>query len=431
MRSFLKIYSWKPRHGLNFGDHIGPLIVKRILARMGREVEAVPVLGGDNKLLAVGSVVHEARTGDHVWGSGVNGKIWLSDTMRRDGVHFHAVRGPITRRAATEAGHEVPERYGDPGLLFPLLFHDEIERKAAEILVVYRQAGLDFPRTAFIPNINDERYYLPERAELPADWLYISPSSDPVVVAACIRLVDRVVSSSLHGIVFADAYGKETTFLLSRFEPTLKYDDYFLGTEREPVVPAGTLMQAARRSNVPPMTFRAETILDSFPFRDEATAADRLITRAPLLRPGERHSPVEQGDGQGPGGSIFVQGWAVPADGSVWSVGREAELLFEVPRDAARAYTLRLLVGTLPAGHKHYEKIRILSGGKVTASFVVHRGKEAQTIDIPLPPADPATGLVQVKAVFENPSVPRDFNLGQDSRELGVWVGAFGLVEAA
>ena len=317
MRSFLKIYSWKPRHGLNFGDHIGPMIVKRILAHMGQEVEAVPVLGGDNKLLAVGSVVHEARPGDHVWGSGVNGKIWLPDTMRREGVHFHAVRGPITRRAAMEAGHDVPERYGDPGLLFPLLFQEEIERKAAEILVAYREAGLDFPRTAFIPNINDERYYMPERAELPADWLYISPSSDPVMVAACIRLVDRVVSSSLHGIVFADAFGKDTSFLLSRFEPTLKYDDYFLGTGREAVVPAGTLMQAARHPNVPPMTFRAESILESFPFRDAAAAAWRLVTRAPLLRPGQMHSPAEQAEG-GTGTSIFVQGWSVPADGSVW-----------------------------------------------------------------------------------------------------------------
>ena len=102
-----------------------------------------------------------------------------------------------------------------------------------------------------------------------------------------------------------------------------------------------------------------------------------------------------------------------------------------MPRDPPAPLALRLLVGTLPAGNKHYEKIRILSAGKVTAAFDVLRGKEAVTIDIPLPPPDPATGLVQVKAVFENPSVPRDFGLGQDSRELGVWVGRFGLVEAA
>ena len=61
----------------NFGDLLGPVIVDRIHRRLalgdGRSAS--------QRLLTVGSVLREARVGDVVWGSGVNGKSMLMKCM--------------------------------------------------------------------------------------------------------------------------------------------------------------------------------------------------------------------------------------------------------------------------------------------------------------------------------------------------------------
>jgi hypothetical protein len=430
VKNILRVFSWKPRKGINFGDQIGPMIVERLLARAGRAVEIAAAGTNDRKLLAVGSILHEARSGDHIWGSGVNGKSWPPDSIQNAALHFHSVRGPITRRAAIELGHDVPEKYGDPGILFPILFSDEIERKAAEILNDYDQAGLAFPTTAFIPNINDDRFYCPEKGDLDKTWLYVNPSSDPVVVAACIRLVDHVVSSSLHGIVFADVFGKDITFFQSRFEPMLKYDDYFMGTDREPVVPVSSLSMACRHANVGPFRFKPEELLASFPFHDGEQSAEDLILPVEILEVGERHRfATDERDGA-PSPTIFTKGWTVPRNGSVWSVGKEVEILFATDPNLKQKLILRVDAGTLPTGKGHSEKLRISAGGKLLSTFEFKRGEPAKPIEIPLPPPDPLTGLVHLKGSIDHPSSLGHPGKGGDEPALGVWIGSYELRKA-
>jgi hypothetical protein len=423
MRRVLRIYSWKPRHGLNFGDHIGPQIAQRLLARMGVDVTAVPVTAGGDKLLTVGSVLHEARAGDFVWGSGVNGKTWVPDAKTATNISFHSVRGPISRLAAREMGHHVPECYGDPGLLFPILFHDEIEAKVAEIRRFYEEAGRRLPQVAIIPNINDERYYFPEREHIPPEWLYITPFSDPIVVAACIRLVEHVVSSSLHGIVFSDAYGKSVSYLASRFEPTLKYDDYFLGTGREPVNPATSLAEAEAKANVAPLSFAPESIAKTFPFFDSRSGAQRLITETPVLQLGTRYTAGTDHN------LMFVRGWTHEPNRGMWSVGKEVELLLSAEPDIHEPLSLRVKLCALSAGKRAYEKLRVLAADKVLSAVTLQRNQPAIEIDLPLP-GDRQTGLLHLKATLENPSAPAEFGLGEDRRELGVCIESFELRRA-
>src|SRR4051794_38477481 len=65
----VELFHWKPQSGENFGDHLSTVIVTKILADAGF------FLGEGHssreRLLAVGSILHFARNGDHVWGSGV------------------------------------------------------------------------------------------------------------------------------------------------------------------------------------------------------------------------------------------------------------------------------------------------------------------------------------------------------------------------
>ncbi|GAA2986484.1 polysaccharide pyruvyl transferase family protein [Microbacterium terrae] len=223
----------------NFGDLLGPLIVERI-----RQSRTLGDRGArDRRLLAVGSIMHLARDGDVVWGTGVNGKMQRTTYPRLD---VRAVRGPASAAALRAAGIHVPDVYGDPALLLPRLWSD------SELGISRGTAG-----TVLVPNLHD-------RAHFPPDAL--NPRSD---VLACIRRIasaDRVVASSLHGIVVAEAYGVPAVLVASASEPTFKYEDYYSGTGRRMPSPAGSWQEGLRTAPAPPLSaWSADALLDAFP----------------------------------------------------------------------------------------------------------------------------------------------------------------------
>jgi pyruvyltransferase len=200
----------------NFGDLIGPLVVAAIRRR-----EAISGDGDGRRLLAVGSIVHLARDGDVVWGSGVNGKIPVTE-HRFTTLDVRAVRGPLTRAwLREEKGIEAPEVYGDPALLLSTVLPELF-------------AGDPGPRRALtvVPNLNDH-------ARMSAHPATIDPRRPVDEVVRTIRASDVVVASSLHGIVVAELAGVPVVPLASRGsgplgpEPPFKYEDYFRGTGRE------------------------------------------------------------------------------------------------------------------------------------------------------------------------------------------------------
>ena len=62
------IFFWSPRDRLNFGDYLASAVVARMLAR--REMLADEPVGQPTTLFSIGSVLHFARDGETVWGSG-------------------------------------------------------------------------------------------------------------------------------------------------------------------------------------------------------------------------------------------------------------------------------------------------------------------------------------------------------------------------
>lgn len=260
----VSVYSWQPEGSSNFGDVIGPMIVSRLLREARIEAQVISVGSGQGKVLAVGSILQAAAEGDVVWGSGVNGKTWLPARIGKLALSIRGVRGPISKLALNSVGHDCPEVYGDPGLLFPLLYHNEIMIAARRLTEYYRVVRGGLPSTVFLANLNDERFYFPEADLIPPEWEIINTFSDPITVAAQIMLAERVVSSSLHGIVFGDILAKEVCYVASRFEPQLKYDDYFLGTGRDPVTPYNHVKDGIA-GNVPKYNHDMSPMLNAFP----------------------------------------------------------------------------------------------------------------------------------------------------------------------
>lgn len=154
-----------------------------------------------------------------MWGTGIN---QLLGSFPREAKVF-AVRGPMTRDNLIELGIECPPIYGDPGLLMPYLC--PVSRT-------------DEHKWGVIPNYVDiplARQVLSTR-----DTRLIDVRSGIEDVMRETARCAYIASSSLHGIVLAESLGIPAVFVQfgdNVIGGTLKYDDYYLSTNRAPVVP--------------------------------------------------------------------------------------------------------------------------------------------------------------------------------------------------
>lgn len=229
----------------NFGDLLGPMIIAAILKK---QLEWRNTENG-SKLLSVGSVLHFAKDGDTIWGSGRNGKT-AEDRHSFSRLDVRAVRGPKTQAFLHSKGIDVPDVFGDPALLIPSLDREEFVKPTSGA------------KTLVVPNLNDPK-------SSSRDPNVLNPRSD---VRECIgRIVDSefVVSSSLHGVVIADAFGIPNRLVKAAHEDSFKYDDYYLGTGRKPPVPANSFSDAVAdglsKANPPLEWDGAKLLTDSMP----------------------------------------------------------------------------------------------------------------------------------------------------------------------
>lgn len=173
----------------NYGDLLSPWL----LGKMGeRPVAYTPTTAPG--MMGIGSICGHATPESTVWGSGLMG--WENKWRLRQAKRYAAVRGPITRSVLRNLGYDVPRTYGDPALLTPLYFWPEVEQEYEVGLVV--------------------RWSESSWHGLPVDSsvkLLNFGSSDVESVTRDLLRCKRVASSSLHGLILADAYGIPTAWL--------------------------------------------------------------------------------------------------------------------------------------------------------------------------------------------------------------------------
>lgn len=172
-------WSKSPRPG-NFGDILTPYILDYFGIRyhnVDRPKRA--------NALCVGSIAKFATKNTIVLGSGT---MRHSDELCSD-ADWRFVRGPYTRGIIQECGGKCPEIYGDPALLLPLL-QPEASKKEHDV--------------GIIPHYVDYEYVM---NMYPDEHVIDLLNKDPLSVAYEISKCKKVVSSSLHGIIAAHAYG--------------------------------------------------------------------------------------------------------------------------------------------------------------------------------------------------------------------------------
>lgn len=224
LRSGSIILGWADAHEeaqRNFGDALSPYIVsrlsgKRILhAPCARRLTVLRELASlvirrrwsrfrlaslfsflicPNYLLAVGSIIRAYKAkGGIVWGSGI--------ISREDEIAAHdyrAVRGPLTRQhVQASLNRDIPEVYGDPALLLPLIYTPRVDitHEYGVIAHVTHSSSLDVADLA--PTI--KKIYL--------------HGSDIEKTIDQIFSCRRIISTSLHGVIVAHAYGREALWI--------------------------------------------------------------------------------------------------------------------------------------------------------------------------------------------------------------------------
>lgn len=225
----------------NFGDLMGPWIIQRIKnnLKLGREISA------EQRLLSVGSVIPALMKGqDIVWGSGIHGNFLPIEEAQT--LDVRAVRGPLTAKILRDMGNDVPNVYGDPALLVPHLWSD------SELGIRRRTGG-----TVIVPNYHDV-------ATAPRNSL--DPRGSLLERIRKIASANRVIASSLHGIIIAEAYGVPAVLVASSRERTFKYEDYYEGTGRRlPAVARDWRLAGDTAPASPIANWDSTALLNAFP----------------------------------------------------------------------------------------------------------------------------------------------------------------------
>lgn len=244
------------RDDVNLGDSLAPVIYSWMLAR--RQLEPDMSVKSTIHLMTIGSIIGGRGMFDAtVWGSGIksfSNVCTLSKSRYFQVLDIRAVRGPITRCILQSFGYDCPDNYGDPGVLLPLIYDP---RQNMSVIAKKRVCLICHFRTkCVIPS------------GLTVDIIDIKTENYGQFVDKIVQY-EKVISSSLHGIILAESYGVPAVFLAAdRDVEMMKYYDWYYSTGRYSVNVAMTIEEAIamKPMELPNLAGMQDRLLKSFPY---------------------------------------------------------------------------------------------------------------------------------------------------------------------
>lgn len=229
----------------NIGDYLGVPIYDYMTKYYNLDKSAN--FESTKHLYTVGSIIFFGKQDAIIWGSGLlSNPLTLRKLSKKISLDIRAVRGPETRRELIKHGYDCPEVYGDPGILMPLIYKPNIKEKKSDYSVILHKS--------------DKR-----RVKNQIDIL----SDDYKVLIDQIASSKKIISSSLHGIILAEAYGVEAILLEDnrRDFSYFKYNDYYYSTGRMQYPVAKTIEEAIemKAPKLPDLSELQQNIIDVFP----------------------------------------------------------------------------------------------------------------------------------------------------------------------
>jgi pyruvyltransferase len=169
----------------NAGDQASALVVAHVASQPVEVIgEAAP---GVRNLIAIGSILHWADRDSIIWGTGlINGSIELAVPPKA----VLAVRGRLTWESLRRQGISSPEVFGDPGVFLPCIYPRQAARRPLGLVPHYVDQSNPFVLQAAAAGVK-----------------IIDVSAPLEQFSAALSSCERILSSSLHGLIFAHAYG--------------------------------------------------------------------------------------------------------------------------------------------------------------------------------------------------------------------------------
>ena len=245
-----KLYQNEP---YNLGDSLGEVIIRFLLSQ--RKIALDKPVSKTKHLYCVGTNIHGAYQSATVWGSGIypprnNKEAFFQKHCGRK-LDIRAVRGPLTRQVVRQYGHNCPEIYGDPAILLPMIYNPVIPKLHKRLVIPQFIGEVEF------------------RGEHPDEHLISMNTNDFKAVVDEILASEIVFTSSLHGIILAEAYGVPAVFFrgLPKYKD-FKYLDYYYSTGRYDVILSDSFEKALTVSPLPlpNLSNLKADLLNSFPY---------------------------------------------------------------------------------------------------------------------------------------------------------------------
>lgn len=217
---------WRPKRGDNVGDYLSKVVFDwsldyfHLCNAPSFKTKRISVIGSVLSFIGGGKTT--------VWGTGLLDSIAVSAILnpaKKVELDIRAVRGPLTRKALINGGVSCPEVYGDPAILMPLIYPAKRQVTLGKVLIIPHESRF-LKYASKYPNVlntytQDYKGFIDE-----------------------ILSAEKVVSSSLHGIILAESYGVPSIFLNDYPGSIFKYDDYYLSTGRNEYPIANTIEEA-------------------------------------------------------------------------------------------------------------------------------------------------------------------------------------------
>ena len=211
-------------HRDNFGDILSPIIANHFGSK---EVIRISKLKSRRFVhyYMIGSILQRCNRNSIIWGSGLISSDSICEEKPKKVL---AVRGPLTRDILIKQGIDCPKIYGDPALLLPEIY------PATKRIIKYK--------LGIIPHFRDKNnaWLKSHFSQNPDIKIIDIQNKNPLKVVDDMLMCEKLISSSLHGIIVADAYNIPVVWV--EFSDLVegagfKFADYFASVGRS-VYPA-------------------------------------------------------------------------------------------------------------------------------------------------------------------------------------------------
>mgnify|MGYP005761826631 FL=1 len=236
----------------NLGDYLSLVVVEYMLKRRGLALNVQ--IDRTEYLYAIGSIIGFGLQDATIWGSGLLRK---ENAFRlvRSKLDIRAVRGPLTKEYLNKMGFNCPEIYGDPAVLMPIIYSCNAKKRYSCSIVLHHSSGL--------------REHIDELKDMGLHYIEIKTTNYKHFIDE-IAQSDMVISSALHGIILAEAYGVPTVYLKdTEINQDFKFDDYYSGTGRVQYEYAQTIDEAIKIkpvNNLPKLENMCSALMETFPY---------------------------------------------------------------------------------------------------------------------------------------------------------------------